>query len=451
MAWFYICFLVLYVMIMFAVVKRPMYEAVATAFVLLCLISGRIGKIGLYMLKGADTYLLFSIAAFIVFSLVFEKTGVINDLINIIVALVGRFTGGAGYVALAASAVMGTLCGSAPGTAAAVGVTTIPSMKKTGFSPELAAVVESAASSLGPVIPPAGAITALYASLEALYPGRFSFSQFWLLAWVISFWFVLHRVVTLFVVIKKERIKPIPKEDRLSVGEALRRGWRSIIVPLVIFVPFLIDALFKESFINARLGSAGGSFTNILLTVIPSVASFIAIAIYSRSGKHFAFTDFVALLRDNISSIAPIIVMAYAGFSITELFGDLGVAESISASLTTMHFPLWFVAVIVPLIFTVLGMFIEPFSLIILFGGIFITMADSVGIHPMLAAMIFDAMTCGLAPMTPPFALSNFVCMGIAESDFKKTSVQVIPWCIGHYLLMVLCLFGLIPMFGTLV
>lgn len=452
MAWIYIGALVIYVAVMFTFVKRPMYEAVATAFILLCVFSGKLTSIGTYLLNAADTYLLFSIAAFVIFSLVFEKTGVIDDLINIVVALVGRFSGGAGYVAVATSAVMGTLCGSAPGTAAAVGVTTIPTMKKTGFSPEFAAAVESASSCLGPIIPPAGAITAMFAFLEALYPGRFSFSQFWLLAWAVSFWFILHRILTLFFLIRKEHVKPIPKEDRLSVKQALKDGWRSIIVPLTIFVPFLIDALLKDSFVTARLGSAAGGFTNILLVVIPSVASVVAILIYNSSNeKRFSVQTAIELFRSNISGIAPIIIMAFAGFAITELFGDLGVTESISASLETMHLPLWFVAIVVPLIFTLLGMFIEPFSLIVMFGGIFVSLADSVGIHPMLAAMMFNCMTCGLAPMTPPFALSQFVCIGIAESDFKKTSKQSIVWCIGHYLLIVLCLFGLIPMFGTLV
>lgn len=436
---------------MFVVFRRPMYEAVATAFLLLCVITGNIQNFFTYLLSAADTYLLFSIAAFIVFSLIFEKTGVIDGLINIIIAIVGRFTGGAGYVALVTSAVMGTLCGSAPGTAAAVGVTAIPAMKRTGFSPELAAAVESTASCLGPIIPPAGAITALFASLEALYPGRFSFSEFWLFAWAISFWFLLQRFVTLFVIIKKEKVRPIPREDRLPVSKALREGRKSLVVPLVIFLPFLVDALFKDSFVAARLGSAASEFTNILLTVIPSVASCFALAIYWRSGKRFGLRDYFAMLRDNVSGIAPIIVMAFMGFAITELFNDVGISQQISSSLENVALPLWFVAVVVPLIFTVLGMFIEPFSLIIMFGSIFISMAAAVGIHPMLAAMAFNAMTCGLAPMTPPFALSQFVCMGIAEADFRKTSMKVIVWVVGHYSLIVLCLFGLVPMFGTLV
>lgn len=450
MAWIYIVILVVFVAAMFAVFKRPMYEAVFGAFIFLCIISGKLTHVFDYMLTAANTYLLFSIAAFTVFSLIFEKTGIINGLIDIITALVGRFSGGTGYVALLSSGVMGTLCGSAPGTAAAIGVTTIPAMKKSGFSPELAAAIESAASCLGPIIPPAGAITALYASIEALYPGRYSFSQLWLLAWVVSFWFVLQRFLTLYFTVKKYHVKPVPKEERLPLRAAFRRGWRSLIVPLVIFVPFLVDALLKESFITPRLGSYGAGFTNILLTVIPSVSAVVAIMLYKRSGKKFSINDCIELIGKNISGIAPIIVMAFGGFAITELFNDLGVAEQISASIAQQHFPLWFVAVVVPLGFTVLGMFIEPFSLIVMFGGIFIAMADGVGINPLLAAMMFDAMTCGLAPMTPPFALSQFVCMGIADSDFKRTSQRVIPWVVSHYALIVLCLLGIIPMFGAL-
>ncbi len=80
MAWLYIGLLVFYVMVMFVFVRRPMYEAVATAFLLLCLISGKLTSIGTYLLNAANTYLLFSIAAFIIFSLVFEKTGVIESI-----------------------------------------------------------------------------------------------------------------------------------------------------------------------------------------------------------------------------------------------------------------------------------------------------------------------------------------------------------------------------------
>lgn len=428
-----------------------MYEAVATGFVLMCIITGKLSGIGTYLLGAANTYLLFSIAAFIAFSLVLERSGIISDMINIIIAIVGRFSGGAGYVALVGTSAMGALCGTAPGCAAAVGVISIPAMKKSGFSPELAATVEMAASAMGPVIPPAGAITIIYSIIEVLYPGRYTFSQFWLHAWVISFWFLLQRFVTLLFIIKKQKIAPIPASERPSLRAAVKSGWRSLLLPVIIFVPFLVDALCKDSFITARLGSAAGAFTNILLVVIPSVAALYSVAVFRRGGGRFGLKEYFGLFKDSASSISPIIIMAYAGFAITELFNDVGIVQQLGASLANIHFSVWFVVVVIPLVFTVLGMFIEPVSLIVLFGSLFISTAASVGIHPMLAGMILDVMTCGLACMTPPFALSLFVCMGIAESDYRKTSRSAVIWCAGQYLLIVLALFGVLPMFGTLV
>ena len=129
-AFFYFGILILIVMIGFTVFRRPMYEVIPAAFLLLTIVTGSLPHIFRYMSAAADTYLLYTIAAFICFSVIFEKTGVIRDLINIIMAAVGRFSGGAGYVALAASAAMGALSGTGPGNAAAVGVITIPTMKE---------------------------------------------------------------------------------------------------------------------------------------------------------------------------------------------------------------------------------------------------------------------------------------------------------------------------------
>lgn len=220
-AFLYFGLLILIVMIGFAVFRRPMYEVILASFVILTAITGNIAHILTYMFSAANTYLLYTIAAFICFSIYFERTGIISDMINIIVALVGRFSGGAGYVALLASAAMGALSGTGPGNAAAIGVITIPSMKKTGYPSELAATVEMAASSLGPVIPPSGAIVILFAAMDAFSPNTYTFSQFWLFAWVISFWFLLHRFVTLFVLIRRYRVQPIPREERMTLSESL--------------------------------------------------------------------------------------------------------------------------------------------------------------------------------------------------------------------------------------
>lgn len=447
----YFGILIILVAIGFAVLRRPMYEVIFGAFLLMTIFTGQFSHVITYMLSAANTYLLYTIAAFIGFSLVFDKTGIISDMINIIVAVVGRFSGGAGYVALVASAAMGSLSGTGPGNAAAIGVITIPSMKKTGYPAELAATVEMAASSLGPIIPPSGAIVILYAALDTFAPGKYTFSQFWLLAWIISFWFLLHRFITLYFLIRRYDVKPIPPEERVAFSEAMKNGWKTLLLPVVIFVPFLMDAFFNDTFVTSRLGEAGaGASANILLTTIPSIAIAFVAALYMAKGNKFTFGKLVDCMQDGIANISPVIIMAYAGFCITELFNDIGVAESISAFVQDVTIPLWFAAIVCPLIFTVLGMFMEVTSLFVLLGPVYIALAAAAGINPMLAAMMVNPMTCAMGHMTPPFALCFYVCMGIADSDFKETTKLSIIWCVGQYILTVLILYGLIPMFGIL-
>ncbi len=452
MDWIYLGILIGTVIIVFCLLKRPMYEAILAGFLLVVVITGNIANIGGYLLRAANSHLLYTIAAFIVFGSVFEKSGIINDMIDIIVALVGRFSGGAGYVSLVASSAMGALSGTGPGNAAAVGPIVIPAMIKTGFSPELAATIEMAVSALGPVIPPSGSIFIMYGILNTVNPGKYTFSSFWLLSWVVAFWFLAQRFITLFVLIKHYKVQPVPEEDRLPLKQALKKGWRSLLLPLVIFVPLFLDAMYSDSFITSRLGSAGASaFSAILLAVVPSTSIIYVLWLRKQKGAALPPGEVIGMVGQSMGSVAPVIIMAFVGFAIGELFEGAGIVAGIAASLEGVHIPLWFIAVVVPLFFTVLGMFLEGTAIIMIFGGIFITVASAAGVHPMLSASMVNAMSYAMGHMTPPFALCFFICMGIAKSDFKKTTQITLVWCLTQYILTILIFFGVLPMFGALV
>lgn len=451
MEWLYFGLLIAIILVMFIVLKRPMYEAMAVGFLAVVIALGKIGSIGQYFASTVSFYALYMIAAFIVFGSVLERSNVIQDMIDIIISLVGRFSGGAGYVALLASSAMGALSASGPGNAAAVGTITIPTMKRTGFSAELAATIEMAASALGPVIPPSNTIVIMYTTLETLYPGRFGFSEYWMFSWVIAFWFIAQRFITLFVLIKKYKVKPVPREERMPIKTALKKGWQSLLLPVVVFLPLFLEAQFNDTFITAQLGSSGAStFTAVLLETTPSLCVLFILAICKGKGQSISVKRLTGMIYDCVENAAPVIVMVFFGFAISEVFDDAGVMDGIAASLSGMNIPLWVVCWIAPLVFTVLGMFLEGTAIILMFGPIFIPLAASVGIHPMLAAAMTNAMSYAMGHMTPPFALCFFICMGIAESEFGKTTKLTIVWCVAQYILSVLILYGALPMFGMM-
>ena len=189
-AFIYLGILLLTIVIWFMVFKRPVYEAILISFIILLTVTGTWGNIGSYIEKGLTTSLLYSMTAFVAMSVVLTKTKVVDSCIAIILSILGRIPGGAGYVSIIASAFMGALSGSGPGNVMATGSITIPAMKKSGFPPELAANVESNASYMGNMIPPSSNIVAALGAYTALYGEELTTGQFWVVLWGIAIWFI---------------------------------------------------------------------------------------------------------------------------------------------------------------------------------------------------------------------------------------------------------------------
>lgn len=94
------------------------------------------------------------IALFMIFGGFLVVSGASDFVIEVAKLAAGRIKGGAAFVAVIASALTGTISGSAIANTASTGVITIPLMKANGFRPQFAAGVEAAASTGGQMMPP---------------------------------------------------------------------------------------------------------------------------------------------------------------------------------------------------------------------------------------------------------------------------------------------------------
>ncbi|MEE2760485.1 MAG: TRAP transporter fused permease subunit [Pseudomonadota bacterium] len=91
---------------------------------------------------------------FIIFGVTLEATGATAILLKMATAATSRIRGGAAHSAIVASAMFGTISGSAVGNVVGTGVFTIPLIKKQGFSNSFSGAVEASASSGGQFTPP---------------------------------------------------------------------------------------------------------------------------------------------------------------------------------------------------------------------------------------------------------------------------------------------------------
>ena len=444
----YILVLLVVICVVFIVLKRPIYEAMFAGYVVLIIITGQWSKFFTHMYTTTTNTLFYAIVAFLAVAQLFGATKVIDSVIGIILAAFGRIRGGAGYVALIGSTFMGALSGSGAGNVAATGVFTIPAMKKSGFPAHLAANVEMASSTMGNQIPPAGVITASFGALDSLYKGQYTMSVFWMLMWGISLWFILQRGITLYAFCRFFKVKPMAKEDIPNIKETLKTGWLGLLLPLVIFIPFLLDNTVKP-FFTARIGTGAGAWSSTVLLFTPGLAGLYAILI-SRKKVNVSPKAIATMFSQQIKSIIPVTITIFFAYSVSNLFGTLGVGEVVGQVIKSMGLSYVALAFLIPLLCAILGMVLPGSSQVLIFGTTIIVIMAGAGANPLLVAGILPVITGAMEGMTPPLALCMYTAMGIAGSGMKETTINCMIWVALHYILSVAVLLGVLPIIGLI-
>ena len=448
-AFLYLGILLLVVIVWFAFFKRPVYEAILLSFLVLLTVSGTWGNIWSYIDSGLSTSLIYSMTSFVAMSIILTKTKVIDSCVAIILSLLGRIRGGAGYVSVIASSFMGALSGSGPGNVMATGTLTIPAMIKSGFPRELAGNIESNSSYLGNMIPPSSNIVAAMGAFVALYPNsNLSQGQFWIILWGISLWFIIQRLVMVWGFCKYYKVEPMTKDQLPNLSEVFKQCWQGLLLPVIILLPFLFDYLFKDNFFTARLGASGAkALSSSLLLFIAGISAIYACLI-AKDKKMVTPTKVADMFANGVKSISPAIGVCIIGYMVGALFKDMNVAEEMEAFIVSMHFSKFGMVIFICLLTCFLGMVIPGSSLVVIFGPTFISTLATVGVNPLLAAAMLPCICGVMCGITPPLGLGMYAGMTLSGAEFSKTFKNNLWWVAAQFIMQVVCLMGWLPILG---
>ena len=173
---------------------------------------------------------------FIIFGSFLLRSGAGDFIVRLAQCLAGRFTGGAGLVAVVGSGLMGSVSGSAVANTVSTGVITIPMMKKSGFQGQFSAGVVAAASTGGALMPPvmgAGAfVLASYTQISYLTIIAASALPAILYFLTVSYFVRIEA--------KRLRLTPTGNEESESISDVLKEGWH-FIIPMIVLVGFLVS------------------------------------------------------------------------------------------------------------------------------------------------------------------------------------------------------------------
>jgi tripartite ATP-independent transporter DctM subunit len=116
------------------------------------------------MFAGLDSFVLMAAPFYIVAGELMNRGGITERLIHLSRVLVGRIRGGTAYAAVVASILFAGISGTAIADIAALGQIFINGMPKEGYKKTFAAALVTAASIIGPIIPPS-VIMVIYAAV----------------------------------------------------------------------------------------------------------------------------------------------------------------------------------------------------------------------------------------------------------------------------------------------
>ena len=434
----------------FSFLKRPLYECILASFIVLVAFTGTWSKTGTYIWDAITEPTLYVIIVFVISASLLSKTTVIDDCIAIILSIFGRMRGGAGFVAIIGSTYMGSLSGSGPGNVATTGVFTIPAMKRSGFPPHLAANVEAHASSMGNMIPPAGMIAIAFAALDKLYPNTYTLSQYWMLLWGIAFWFVFQKIILLYLMCRYYKVGPMNKEDIPGLRKSLKHGWKAIFLPIIVFLPFFLTNTFAD-FFSQRLGSGASAFNNSILLFIPSLIVIFGMLLSGRETiKKFTPGFIYNEICAGMTKVIPTSALVMFAYFVSNVLEEINVETAVGSFISSLNLPLVALAFIVPLFTTILGMLIPGSTQVKIFGGIIISLFAAAGGNPMLAAGMLPCICGTTHGVTPPYCACVYTAMGIADAELNPTLKENMIWITAHYLLSVLTILGLVPVFGLI-
>ena len=173
---------------------------------------------------------------FVFFGAMLEAMGAGKYLIDLSIALMGRFRGGPAKAAVVASGAMGTISGSSIANTVTTGVITIPLMCKIGFPATNAGAVEVAASTNGQLVPPVmGAAAFIMAEYLEIPYGEVVRAA--IIPAVLSY-------TAIFTIVHLDAVKlglgAMDKKDIPRFGFTLLRG-AHYLIPLVLLLFFLLS------------------------------------------------------------------------------------------------------------------------------------------------------------------------------------------------------------------
>lgn len=365
---------------------------------------------------------LLTIPLFVLAGRLMEVGGMANRMIAIATNLVGAYRGSMGLVTVFACMLFAALSGSGPATTAAIGSVTVPAMRREGYDIPFAAAITASAGALGSLIPPSNLLIIYGLVSETSIPRLF-------LAGLIPGALVtVLLMITTYIIARRRNYGG--DGERFTWAPFLRATWDG---KWSIGAPILILG-----------GIYGGAFTP---TEAAGVAVFYSIFVGLFIYRELTVTKIIEALRFT-ALLTGILILLTPTLAFGQLTAFYDVPTAVQQGITSITDNPILVLLLIGVFYIFIGTFMESLAQIVLFTAVFLPLATSLGVDPVMFG-IFTVITCEIGFLTPPLGANLTVAARISGISIERISVAVLPFILAYIVGMVILIF--IPELTTFV
>ena len=336
---------------------------------------------------------------FTILGQVLARTGGAEFFSDLAMSAMGGLRGGAAKVAVVGSALFGMISGSAVANVLAVGIVTIPTMIRSGFTRYKAAAVESVGSTGGQLMPPVmGAAAFIMAEFLQV-----SYGAVCIAAAIPAVLYYACLFIHVDLEAAKHGIGALEEEDGPTLGEVMKAGWH-FLVPIA----FLVAALIWPEYLKLTPEKAAVASTALLVVLA---------LMFGYRGKRVTVREIVfAIIETGRVSLDIILIGAAAGIMVG-IMSISGLAFSMTLQLLALSGDnVFLLLLLIAVLAFVLGIGLPTVSVYILTATLLAPALVKLGVTPM-AAHMFVMYNGMLSMITPPVAFAAYAAANIARTD----------------------------------
>jgi tripartite ATP-independent transporter DctM subunit len=364
-----------------------------------------------------------AVPLFTFMGVILQHSGIAEKLYDALYEWLSGFKGGLAVVTVIAGTILAACLGTITASVTLLTLIALGPMIKRGYDKSLATGSVIAAGTLGILIPPSIMIV-VYGPQAGVSVGKMFMGAIFpglLLS-------VLYNIyITVRCYLNPKLGPPIPEEERHKISsiKKLIKLFKAIAPTLLIILAVL--GTIYTGIAPPTEAAAMGSFAVVILAIVYRKFTWSLI-------KHSA----IEVLRVS----AFVLLIAGLSYAFVGIFMSAGCGEVVTNLIMATPGGKWGAFLMIMFIVFVLGMFIEWIGIVFIVVPIFSPIFVKLGFDPLWAAMMI-CVNLQMAFMTPPMAMSIFVCRGTAPPELGVTMSDiikgVIPFIIIIMIALILC------------